>query len=610
MKVTSNVPSSADFSKTTHKRTVEENFSEETTVVSDKPIVILLIEDSPADAKLFEHTLQQAEDSDRYWLVHVKRLAKASKMIQRDHFDVVVLDLSLPDSYGIDSVNTIQEIAPDLPIVVMTGLADDVMTRDAIEAGAQDYLVKGTASPDQLSKAIRFAVDRQRRATEHELLTLLTESEENDPITQLPAPKLFHHQLEQAIAQAHHSSKGLAVLHLPIENLSDLGHEFGEDIENFTLRIVGQRIRDLIRQNDIPCRAGYDEFSIILQDLEKPLAAAIVAERLLEIVTLGIHSEKNFFSVKAKVGIALYPIDGTKADDLLENSRTAALQFNSPEPIRFYSEECNVRMRENKRCEKELIRAIDQNELSVYYQPQLDIGSSSLIGVHALLRWKHPEKGLLAAHDFIPQAERAKILARLNRFLLQNVCQQINEWKANGIKPVEVCLNLSGTELHEKGFAETVGAVLKETGVPPNLIAFQFRESAALRDWSVALKSLKSLKDFGVKLILDDFGASVASLSYFKLMHIDQVNISAHCVQKMILDQEEAATLDCLIQMSHRFHIKALAKGVESEEQLDRLRIAGCDFVQGYYLSEPLSKHEIEIHLAKNCIYNPLYFIN
>ncbi len=297
-----------------------------------KPVLILLIEDSPSDAKLFERCLGQSKDADRYWLVHVKRLAKAVRLLERSHFDLVVLDLCLPDSNGLDSLRSVQGIAPTVPVVVLTGSQDEKLCDQALEEGAQDYLQKGTLDGNFLSRVFEFAIERQKHVEKSRIVSHISGGTEVDPITGLHLAAPFGHRLRYGIAQAHRTGKCLGVI------LADVETEHlksNSEIYNFAMQAMSQRFQDVLRENDYLARIDDSIFGFVLQDVDGGTGLGVVAERLLTVTGIPITWKDLTIPLRCRFGISLYPQDGNNLEQMISSADLALSAAKKPSTIPF-----------------------------------------------------------------------------------------------------------------------------------------------------------------------------------------------------------------------------------------------------------------------------------
>ncbi len=424
-----------------------------------------------------------------------------------------------------------------------------------------------------------------------------------DPLTELPNRLLIRSRLEHALVHARAQGTHLAVMYLDLDrfkNINDsLGHPAGDQLLCELAKRLGARLHT---PNITLGRLGGDEFVILMEDLKQVEAASVVAQDVLRILEQPFHlGEQGEVFIAASIGISLYPEDASDATQLFRNADTALYQAKElgRNTYHFYTEGLTRAADQRLTLESHLRRALERNEFLLHYQPQVTVADGRLIGVEALVRWQHPELGLVPPDQFIPLAEETGLIVPLGEWVLLTACTQLKAWIDQGLPPFSVAVNLSSRQFHQGDLASRVHAVLNTVDLPPALLELEITESAIMEQGELAIATLDALKALGVKLSIDDFGTGYSSLSYLKRFPVNTLKVDqsfVHDLEQDRSDQEIAATI---IAMAHNLELQALAEGVETEGQLAFLHQHGCEACQGYLISKPLPADELERWVAE-----------
>ncbi|HWP47937.1 MAG TPA: EAL domain-containing protein [Candidatus Limnocylindrales bacterium] len=416
-----------------------------------------------------------------------------------------------------------------------------------------------------------------------------------DVITNLPSWKLFKDRLNIVLAHAHRNQEMLAIMFLNLQEfkrtVDTLGHALGDRL----LKDVASRLTSSLRESDTVAYPGGDEFTLLLLGIAQVRDAVTVAQRVLKILHPSFRVNGHELQVKANIGIALYPNDGEDAQTLLRNADLALRQATEqgPNTYQFYTPTMNARAFERIALENSLNRALERGEFKIYYQPQVDLHTGQIVGVEALVRWQHPDLGLISPMRFIPLAEETDFIIPLSEWILRTACGQIKAWQEAGFPPLRVTVNLSARHFMHKDLIKMTDKILTETGLDPRYLVLELTESTIMQSAGIAPKTLRKLKERGVLLSIDDFGTGYSSLSYLKRFSIDALKIDQSFVRDLPVDQDDVAITAAIIAIAQTLNLKVIAEGVETQEQLSVLRSYRCDEIQGYYFSRPLSAEAI-----------------
>jgi diguanylate cyclase (GGDEF)-like protein/PAS domain S-box-containing protein len=417
----------------------------------------------------------------------------------------------------------------------------------------------------------------------------------HDALTNLPNRLLFKDRLSVALSHAHREESRLAVLFLDLDRFKVINDSLGHNIGDQLLQAVAARIDACVRDSDTVARLGGDEFTILLPRLNRSEDAAPVAAKIIDAVRYPFHIEGREFFITTSIGISVYPEDGADAETLIKNADTAMYQAKElgRDNYQLFNAHVNAKALQRIALEHGLRRALLNEELHVHYQPIFDLGTNRIAGMEALLRWKHPQMGLIPPATFIPIAEATGGMVPIGSWALRQACRQAKQWHDAGHTTLSLAVNLSVTQLQQTDLVDTVRSVLEETGLPPHLLELEITESGAMHNPETSIRVLYELKKLGIGISLDDFGTGHSSLSYLKRFPVDTLKIDQSFVQDTTVDPDAAAIVLAIIAMAHSLRLKVIAEGVEYAEQAEFLRAHGCDQLQGYLITRPLPAEEV-----------------
>jgi diguanylate cyclase (GGDEF)-like protein/PAS domain S-box-containing protein len=443
-----------------------------------------------------------------------------------------------------------------------------------------------------------FADISQMKRSEAELDHLA----HHDPLTELPNRLLLNARLEYAIQRAHRENSSLAVLFLDLDRFKTVNDSLGHPVGDQLLKSVAALLGACVRSEDTVARLGGDEFVILLEGVGDSGAAADIAEKILNALNKRYDLNGQAVFVSASIGISIYPADGRDGTTLLKNA-DAALYRSKEEgrnTFRFYSAELTRVAHDRLNLESELRRAIEQKEFVLYYQPQVDVSSGAIVGAEALVRWQHPQFGIISPLRFIPLAEETGLILQLGDWVLNAACEQLQTWLDSGLPPITLAVNLSPRQFQHRDLVNQLRTVLDATGLPPRLLELELTEGAIMERGEAAVATLQELKDLGLRLSIDDFGTGYSSLAYLRRFPIDTLKIDRSFMRDIPRDTGAMEIASTIIVMAHNLHMRVLAEGVETREQLDFLQRNGCDSYQGFLSSRPVTAESFEKLLRPN----------
>jgi len=437
-----------------------------------------------------------------------------------------------------------------------------------------------------------------KKETEERLLYLAN----YDSLTGLPNRALFRDRLRRAVARAQRSQTRVALFFIDLDRFKTINDSLGHHAGDQLLRGVSRRLKQYARKGDTIARLGGDEFTVILEGVNDSEDAAIVAEKILELMAPRFKLDGHELVVTPSIGITMFPDDASDMRNLLKNADTA--MYRSKEKggncYQFYTSDMNAKAYEYLVLENNLRHALDREEFKLFFQPQIDLHSQNIIGIEALLRWDHPEKGLINPEEFIPFTEETGLIEPIGQWVLDSACREAKKWQDEGLPPIRVAVNLSMRQFVSKDFVLQVAQALSDSQLEPQYLELEITESFLAHNVDLATEVLQDLHALGVQLSIDDFGTGYSSLSYLKRFPLNTLKIDQSFVQDITEDPDASTIAEAIIAMGRSLRLNVIAEGVENKEQVNFLREHGCDWVQGFLFSVPLSTDDTLNWLRKN----------
>ena len=549
----------------------------------DNIIKVLLVEDNEGDVRLVKELLSH-DCPGKFVIETVNRLQEAIEIIKQEEFDVVLTDLSLPDSDGMETISRIQESNSNLPIIVLSGQESESLAMKIVQSGAQDYLVKGQGDGYLISKALRYAIERKRI---QEGLSYLAQY---DSLTGLANRNLFRERLGRALIRVDRNKSLVALMFIDLDRFKNINDTLGHDAGDKLLIEVSRRLEKCTRDGDTVARLGGDEFTVILEDIKHVDDAAVIARKILVAMEPAIKLSGYEVFVTPSIGITIYPLDDTSVNNLLKNADTAMYRAKERgrNGFQFYTAGMNTRTIERLELEAGLRRALKNEEFVLYYQPKIAIDNRQIIGAEALIRWQYKKLGLIPPLKFIPIAEETGLIVPIGEWVIRTACKQVASWQEAGFTDLRMAVNISARQFTDSDIVKVVLDAVIQTNIKPQHLEVEITESMLMEDTSINISALKELKEHGVHISIDDFGTGYSSLSYLKRFHIDALKIDQSFVRDITTDSDDAAIASAVIALGQSLHLTVVAEGVETEEQLSFLKKQGCHEAQGYLFSKPV----------------------
>jgi diguanylate cyclase (GGDEF)-like protein len=549
---------------------------------------ILLIDDDEDDYLLTRELLGEVFGS-RLRLEWARSWDAALAAIAGRRHEVYLVDYRLGERTGLELVREAIEQGSTAPFVVLTGQGSREIDLEAMRAGAMDYLVKGEITAPLLDRSIRYSIERHRAERR------LAEIAQLDQLTGLPNRYLLQDFLTRSLARARRFGHHVALLLIDLDRFKPVNDIYGHGAGDRLLQAIAGRLRGTVRASDLVARLGGDEFTVVLTDLDDAGAALSRAERLLEVIRRPVDIGGCEVEVGASIGIAVYPRDAGSIEELLVSADAAMYRAKAGRVggIHRYTTEMRQQAARRQALERSLRQAVAHHEFCLFYQPQVELGTGRLVGFEALIRWRHPEFGLVSPGEFIPLTEETGLIVPIGQWALETGCAQLARWRRAGHGELRLAVNLSPRQMHEAGLGTLLHRLLAEHELPPSLLELEITESHLLQKPEEVRRVLASFSQMGVRVSLDDFGTGFSSLNHLRAFPGASLKIDRSFVQSVEESGSDAAIVRSLIAMAHSLDLKVIAEGVERPAQLRILAEYGCDFVQGFLLGRPAPPEEI-----------------
>ena len=518
-----------------------------------------------------------------------------------------VADIDHPKCYEVSHHFNVPCDGKDHPCplkkVIESGEAVTVIHRHPLADSSIAYMELLTSPLQNEGGEIRSVIEVARDVTGHvsarreleEQKLALQKLAHHDALTGLPNRLLFLDRLQQAIRKARRADRLLAVLFIDLDRFKQINDSLGHSMGDTILKVIAGRLEGCLREDDVVARLGGDEFTIIMDSLHNARHATTIAQKVIRAVQRPVRHEEHELYVSASVGISLYPQDGEDAEILLRNADAAMYRAKGEgeNSFQFYTADMTEQAFERVLMESYLHRAMENDQFVLFYQPQIELGTGRLVGLEALLRWQHPEQGLVLPAKFITLAEDTGLILPLGEWVLRTTCRQMATWYRAGLYPGRVAVNLTARQLHNESFLPMMEKILDESRCQAEWLELEITEGVIMRQHEHSFQILQQLKGLGIELAIDDFGTSCSSLAYLKRLPVSKLKIDRSFVRDVPEDDSENAIVRAVIALGHSLGLRVIAEGVENSGQMAFLREEGCDEVQGYLYGEPLPADQI-----------------
>ncbi|MGQ9427101.1 EAL domain-containing protein [Gilvimarinus sp. F26214L] len=559
----------------------------EVTLNSQPPTHILVVDDDQSSRMIMRGVLER----DGYRVSQASDGQEALDYCRSSMPDLILMDALMPIMDGFTACENILALRADThpTILMITALQDEGTLERAFAAGAADFIHKPiniTVLRQRVSQVLRASdVDRHIHQLAH-----------FDHLTALPNRMHFVERGSNLLAHAARHAKGAALLFLDLDRFKIINETQGHDLGDRLLKSLAQRLKTCVRDTDLVARLSGDEFTVILSDIHHSADVAAVARKILAAMLEPFVVAEQQIHVSTSIGITLFPDNGESIAELMRQADAAMFRAKARggNCFEFYQRGMELEITRQAELESQIHRALERNEFELYYQPQVELQSGRLSGLEALIRWQHPQRGLVNPQEFIPIAEKAGLIGKIGDWVIREGCRQLRRWLDAELRPVPVAVNVSGGELADSVLLEKVRAALKEFRIPAHLLKLEITEDTLASSSEQTTGYLHALRNLGITLAIDDFGTGYSSLSYLKLFPVDTLKIDRSFVKDIPEDANSAAIISGIIALGHSLRLTVVAEGVETAAQRQFLRREGCDIMQGYLLSKPLPVKEVE----------------
>lgn len=569
---------------------------------------ILIVDDDSKIRSLLRELL-----GDFYECAEADSAEEALTLIQTQKFKLILSDIQMSGISGLEMVPLIRRHSPEAVIMMISGQKTIESAVEAMRAGAFDYITK-PFDLGYVEAAVNRALEHYelletKRRYENHLKELVDERTAerdhltyHDALTGLPNRALFLDRLTQAVTLSKRHGQMLAVVSVAVDRFKKINDALGNAVGDQLLCRIAERLAIFSDEGITVSSRGDEEFTLLVPEISRAEDMVAIFQKIREAVKPAFTIGEQELFVTVSVGTALHPPDGEDAQTLLQNSGIALYRakLQGGDTHEFYRADMNEESLKRLGLESYLRRAVERDELIVHYQPQVNADTGQMVGMEALVRWEHPDLGLVSPADFIPLAEETGLIVGIGEWVLRTACAQNKAWQNENLAALRVAVNFSPRQFQQPDLVGQIRRVLEETGLAPEFLEVELTESSVMKSPNAAIKVLQQLKDIGVNIAIDDFGTGYSSLNYLKRFPLDVLKIDRSFIRETPKDADDAAIVLAIITLAHSLKLKVIAEGVETEEQLEFLRHLKCDEIQGYLFGKPLPAESFRKLLSRD----------
>jgi diguanylate cyclase (GGDEF)-like protein len=548
-----------------------------------RPLRLLLVEDSDSDAGLLLAYLKQGGYEPAF--TRVASEEQLNQALDQGEWDMVIADYAMPGLSGTSALSIVRDRGLEVPFIFVSGTTGEELAVEAMKNGADDYIIKSHLNRliPAINRELRDAEVRRERSKAEERIRHLAYY---DSLTELPNRTLFQNRLEMAVANAQRTGSPLSVLIMDLDGFKEINDTMGHLMGDAVLSEIGRRLQGGLRESDTVARLGGDEFAVMLSGVGRT-GAELAARKLLAAVQEPLTVEGLNLDVHGSVGIAIAPEHGTDAQLLVQRADVAMYVAKGDRSgFAVYAQELDRHSPERLALMGDFRHAVSRDELRVHFQPKMNLRTREIFGVEALVRWQHPQLGLILPDRFIPMAEQTGAIRPLTLWMLERALQQGLQWRREGYDLI-VAVNLSPRTLQDRELPERVRALLDLLEAPASMLELEITENVIMSDPLRSLQVLTRLSKMGLRLAIDDFGTGYSSFSYLRKLPVHEIKIDKSFIDDMVEDQDEVI-VQSTIELAHNLGLTCVAEGVPDQQTVERLAELGCDTAQGDFISPAL----------------------
>ncbi len=559
---------------------------------------ILIVDDSEDDVCLLSGQIRRIEADCEFLRVDNALHMRAALALQ--DWDLVISDHAMPGFDSVEALRILRENDEGTPFIIYSGNLARGMGISAMENGAHDFLSKN--DPERMLPVIKRELEhaklrRDKVAAEKSVSKLAN----YDELTDLPNRNLFCQQLNRRLASTDNSTPSGVLLYIDLDRFMRINDSFGYSTGDGLIRQVAARLQACMSRTDLVSRIGQDEFAVFASHIDDPTAVAALAERVMQRFSPAFVQNAQEFFITVSIGVSLNPQHGADAQTLLKNAESAmfAVKKQGRNQFQLYKQELNHTSSQRLRLENDLRHAIQRNQLFLAYQPIIDMKRRRIVSAEALIRWRHPELGIIPPDSFIPLADETGLIHSIGEWVARKACEQLRVWQDLGHDGLSVAVNVSAAQFKQDGLVAGIEHILRETGIDAHHLELEITETVAMQSADATIQTLRRFKNMGIGISIDDFGTGYSSLSYLKRFPIDTLKIDRSFVRDISVDSDDAAIVQAINSLGKTLKLRLVAEGVETREQFDYLCQQGCDRMQGYYFSKPVDAAEFLVLLER-----------
>ena len=571
---------------------------------------VLILDDDEVDRERYKRCLKHTAFSPSN--IHEASTSQnAQQLLEQHQFQCMLIDYNLPGTDGLSFLKKLKNdpMQSDLIVLFFTGEGTEEIAANALKYGADDYIPKSKLNAQALNHAIETSLEKKSLKKQiNEQYAKLDYMAHHDILTQCLNRRAFYEALKKQLSAANRYQRLAALLFIDLDNFKLINDQYGHGVGDELLICLVKQIKTCCRCTDIIGRMGGDEFAVGLSEISHPLDGARVAEKIIRSLEAPFHIHGKDIAITVSIGLACYPDAAESTEDLIQCADIAMYRAKESGRNRseFFTQALNDLYKEKNSLEQNLKQAINKQELFLMYQPQYDLKRKHLVGIESLIRWRHPEKGLISPDKFIPTAEESNLIQAIDNWVIEQAITQYLMWLKQKINPPKIAINISAKQFSDTQFLQNILKTISDYGIIGHYLELEITETALGRDIAMTKSVLQELQRYGVSIAIDDFGTGYSSLAQLvDLPSINTLKIDKSFISKLEESDQADTITKSIIDIGHHLNLNLIAEGIENKSQLDFLYENGCDQAQGFYLSHPLSAQEMEQRLKEISQHHP-----